>query len=94
MYSSYMITHGMRVLGVRPAAAGTVDPGGVCADPEVLRLRLEVLLGLQQDMIDHCHFADRETARSSLARDEKIVELHGLSGFFVRTSDGGLKRVR
>lgn len=75
-----------QVLSVRPAAAGTVDPGGVCADPEVLRLRLFRLWDIQQDTIDHCHFSTREQAKQACKRGDIVVELHGLGGFFVRVA--------
>lgn len=78
-----------QVLSVRAAVAGTVDPGGVCADPEVLRLRLGVLWACQQDAIDNCHFSTREQAKQACKRGDKVVELHGLSGFFVRVRATG-----
>lgn len=82
-----------QVLGVRAAVPGTVDPGGVCFDPEVLRLRLAQVWAAQQEKLDHFGFTTRESAQSACGCGEFVFQRHGLSAFFVMVrATGQMKR--
>lgn len=75
-------------LGIPAAPEGTIDPGGVCADPVVLRLRLGIVWALQDEAAEGKSrfgraFTDKAEARAACGRGQVVIQPHGLAGFFV-----------